>query len=772
MELWDRVVPALRHRVRTIFRREDGARAGVDPHSALPDWLADSATNAAALCDFVQSADSDLQLSERDFRALARGADEAYLAKCYAESDIIYTFLLDHDHGGYFARLRRADLAWLCGDPDEALRKLDLLSTEREYDFHAETVRAMALRAAGRLEESVRCLRGVVEAAPGRTESVRLLIGAFERTDDKQALRDVERYFVGLPPDVALEFRFRAAAYSGDSAKLIETLTSQPDLSRRLHPDVVAHAMRVLDDNGRRDVSLQIADALDASHSTSPKIIAALLHHFTLEEDWDEADALLKHHTDMITASQEPKLFLAAMAYLISVQRYDEARTLLTTWGDSSKLPTESTGAMVRVLGVLKEWDLLIDLILERVDRGDTVAEIALEGKLDLAARHTGRYEEILVHLDAASPAQLSPGAVSCRNNIAFEVAFLREIGARDDGPVASDLDPDVAERLSWWRMLFSTQKRLVMGMPPPPAGPVHDAGIFFCTDLNYLIGTCVAVHACLRHNPDLRTAWPITVVCAPDAYDLAERMLGAISEHTGRQIRMLNASELPRPSGSLRTSWGAVSTDEGLSEAAYFRVFTAKWLIERGDTGRALYIDSDTVPGPGLERLLTLDLEGQPLGARTEDQTTSIGQAAAKLGIETSAYFNSGVLLFDLSHHELSGALETTLDFAHRHPELLTFVDQCALNVGFLGLRATAPIEFNTFIRAVDDPIGPPVGSDPEPVIRHYLQAPKPWDPLYPYNNRALWLLEVAALARALPPQDLKSLLAQPFRSRTRTPP
>jgi lipopolysaccharide biosynthesis glycosyltransferase len=296
--------------------------------------------------------------------------------------------------------------------------------------------------------------------------------------------------------------------------------------------------------------------------------------------------------------------------------------------------------------------------------------------------------------------------------------------------------------------------RTLSRGLPKPTGHTVY-----LCTDANYLPGTMVAIFSMLRNNPGIGQRARLRVVVADGAMSLAESVFGQIAAAYGAEIEIEAASRLVTGDHTLRTSWGSFTPGHGLSDAAYYRIFMATQLVAAGETGRALYLDSDVVVGGGIDRLLRLDLAGQPIGVRRELPLPEILAAAHKLGIPEDVYFNSGVLLIDLEHPDLADALARSMDFAIHKPELLTFVDQCALNVGFLGRTAALPPEANFFLRQDDV-----WAADWEPTVLHFLARPKPWDPAYPSGHARRWLHEFDLLGQIVDSADLRPVMAAIF--------
>jgi len=98
----------------------------------------------------------------------------------------------------------------------------------------------------------------------------------------------------------------------------------------------------------------------------------------------------------------------------------------------------------------------------------------------------------------------------------------------------------------------------------------VVDGGFFLCTDRNYLVGAAVTVWALLRHNPGLRTTWPVTVMCSADAVALAKELFGHLSAASGRPIRVVDVDSL-LSDHEFRTNWGIFTAHPGLTTATYY---------------------------------------------------------------------------------------------------------------------------------------------------------------------------------------------------------
>ena len=106
--------------------------------------------------------------------------------------------------------------------------------------------------------------------------------------------------------------------------------------------------------------------------------------------------------------------------------------------------------------------------------------------------------------------------------------------------------------------------------------------------------------------------------------------------------------------------------------------------------------------------------------------------------------YFNSGVLLFDLVHADLTTALDGAAAAITDESVTLLFHDQCALNLGFrdrfhrMGVEWNLPVGERTTLAQLP----------PGAAVLHFLDRPKPWSAAYDGECATLWLEEWAKAA------------------------
>ena len=138
-------------------------------------------------------------------------------------------------------------------------------------------------------------------------------------------------------------------------------------------------------------------------------------------------------------------------------------------------------------------------------------------------------------------------------------------------------------------------------------------------------------------------------------------------------------------------------------------------------DVDRCLYMDCDIVATRDLGELWHTDLEGNTLGAVADGNTAVLLEHQARLGLETAHYFNSGVLLVDLERWRERRVSERALAAAARIGPRLILHDQDALNVALEGDWLALDPAWNTWT------IRPGLTKD-DPVLFHFMGAPKPW--------------------------------------------
>jgi tetratricopeptide (TPR) repeat protein len=626
-----------------------------------------------------------------------------------AEAELVYRSILDHKPGHFSALLGLGFVARQRGDWAVALAHFEAAAAVRPQDLNLQLEVARTLCDMDRLEESEASYLRVLESSPGHAGS---LLG----------LGFVARRRADWPAALA-HFEAAAAAHPGNLKPQLEIATTLRDL------------LRV-----------------------------------------DEAEAILRRLEEGPSAN-DTDFQVRKLEHFCTTLQLEKAAECLAAWGGHRSIPIGGVALAASLYAARGQWQEVLDLFRERVvERGwnSRMGDVLLEA-VARAARATGKYAQVLTLIEGLPETGTNPALLNLRDQIIEELRLLNSVGAlnRSDGPAP---DIKIESPFRAWRAdllsrilaqpespekadLLSQNPAQIPAQPAPRAKT--DRTVYLCTDRNYLPGAVVALSSLLRHNLESLRDYSIRVYCSDEILDFASLAFSELAAPFSVQIDLRPSSSLFSSGSGLRTGWGIFTPGHGLSEAAYYRIYAALQLLDEGVEGRALYVDSDTCVGPRLDQFFAFDLGEQPLGARPEmPSLIEIWRATLRLGVTPGTYFNSGVLLFDLSHPKLAAALRHAIDVSLNQKHLLTFVDQCALNLAFQGIYASLPEAFNMYVKQDTEAGALP----PNPVVRHFLQRPKPWDPMYWSANSTPWFDEFAALAQVLDSSILKRLLALQF--------
>ncbi len=602
----------------------------------------------------------------------------------------------------------------------------------------------------------------MLEQVPGDVAFARLLLNALQRAGLEEELADSEHLLAPLPAAVRFDVLLRAKLERRDYAGIGRVYAEHAGELGPAAADSLATVVNQLIQGRHLEQAVELLDQIETPVSPSPKLVTAATGVYLGRARWDAADRWLSAVEERV--ADDERLRVRRLQLLCSTLRLEEAQSVLAGWEGPADLPPMATVCAATLYASLGQWDNVIVLLEDRVRRGLPVPGDFLE-VVALAARATRRYEDVFDLLADAVETQPTLESENLGDRLAVEVAVLDVLGALDgEAPAAT---PPIRKRIfqdraALFARLLAAEPRTTR--PRRPAATSRPGGaIVLCADSNYLLGTCVAVSSLLANNRGVTGRHRVLVVCSEGSIELGEAALGAIAAAKGENVEVLPAEEILPPGGveGLRSGWGWFTPGHALSDAAYYRLFAIRHLLESGVSGRALYLDSDTCIGTGVDEFWEFDLKRRPLGARYELKLLPIEQAALKLGLDPATYFNSGVLLFNLGSKKLAELVDSSIEIAVRDADKLSFLDQCALNVAFAGKVAPLEDRHNFYVRPNDD-----VDRQAKPVVRHFLSRWKPWDPTYPSKNSQPWLRELSRLGGIVPRQQLEQLLSAQYAS------
>ncbi|WP_376096978.1 glycosyltransferase [Roseomonas sp. CCTCC AB2023176] len=277
-------------------------------------------------------------------------------------------------------------------------------------------------------------------------------------------------------------------------------------------------------------------------------------------------------------------------------------------------------------------------------------------------------------------------------------------------------------------------------------AGEEGDLCTYVCTNRRYFLSMLTFLCSFLGQSPQVGGR-----VFAFLDRDVPRHWWGAVAmvaARFGRAVEVVGEAEFVPQEVEHREAYGFFAGGGALSRAAYFRLYAARWLRERGAFRRVAYIDTDTICRGDLSGMFELEMGRGLIAAALEDHSPDVVAAAARNGLDAGSYFNSGVLLLRFDHPGLAEGVEEAIRVSEREPERLVFHDQCALNIAFGGRAAALPGRYNFFLR----PGRERNGHLEDGLLLHFLDRPKPWDIVFDRPWREEWRVWALVLGSILP--------------------
>lgn len=172
------------------------------------------------------------------------------------------------------------------------------------------------------------------------------------------------------------------------------------------------------------------------------------------------------------------------------------------------------------------------------------------------------------------------------------------------------------------------------------------------------------------------------------------------------------------------------------VTTGVYARLLLADLLPSGWD--RVIYLDCDTIVRHPLAELWMTDLDGAVLGAVRDDYIPTISSPHGlptwrRLGLDPGLpYFNSGVLLIDLTAWRRHRVGERAQRYLAEHAEDIRLFDQDALNAVIAGRWRQLDTIWNvtSYWRKPHRRSGAYTSILDEARIRHFAGYGKPWDP------------------------------------------
>lgn len=249
---------------------------------------------------------------------------------------------------------------------------------------------------------------------------------------------------------------------------------------------------------------------------------------------------------------------------------------------------------------------------------------------------------------------------------------------------------------------------------------------IALCFDLNYKEMALAVVRSVLSHSDKNNCAFYLVV-------DMDECEI----QKTSEQLTAIGAAFYIKTVD--QTLFEGLTTKGHITRAAFMRLELARIFPE---LTKVLYLDSDLVVTGDVQTLWHIDMDNKPLAA-----VKNAGKdGTARLGLSRShVYFNSGVMLMDLTFYRAQNVRERAYQWLQENNASRAFHDQDALNVIYEDKVHELPIRFNmqaflyrfylSYSKQQQQEIK---DENAKKLIVHFSSGRKPWQKgdLHPYGK------------------------------------
>lgn len=257
---------------------------------------------------------------------------------------------------------------------------------------------------------------------------------------------------------------------------------------------------------------------------------------------------------------------------------------------------------------------------------------------------------------------------------------------------------------------------------------------IVFCTDVNYVMPTGIAMISICENNQDYDISFHIIRTIPNDSSEGTPILIQL------KEIALKYNKEYFEYlfDGSTLNRFGESKIGH-ISLMTFARLFISEILPSHIE--KVLYLDGDLIVDKSVNDLWNIEINNYALAACEDANGYSGIYHRAILSPMERPYFNAGVLLINLNYWREKRVLRSFLDSAEMHLSHFGMMDQDILNYVLGDNTLILPIEYNyqtifSFTSSQYWMASPKVITDVEliieqkkkPTIIHYIAANKPW--------------------------------------------
>jgi lipopolysaccharide biosynthesis glycosyltransferase/Tfp pilus assembly protein PilF len=665
-----------------------------------------------------------------DLAALTDIADFLFEAGARERCAPIYALVREFGATSQRTAVRQAESLIAAGQASQALEVLRPVHAAGKLDVWGRRALAHCESQAGNHAIAIGLAESVVSERPEDLGFIATYLDVLVRSRDPQAWRDaVARRATILTPEAKAELTARLHLSQGEAVQAAAMLAPLPlQRQTRLFYVTVETGYAALG-GGHVALAEALAERLIevAPDVAAPRLLRTDI--YLRQQEWDRAAETLSAMPP--DEAKQPHVKLKWFEHSCFVGDIAKAKRLQAEL-EAGGLPSRQfTLPILRFLAEQQNWAELTDRALAWI--GDDFHYTQIGYVLYRAAKRTGRQADFCAAIEKISKWHEHADLMRLHTALAWDVARSLADMQRVAVTAVELASPAMRHRMAVQRQMLARAK-----------APQGRRALFLCTNANYLCATIVALHSALENSAPGRE--DCFVIVDDNLAKRAEKLVQPFRKK-GFSITVVPAGDVVDNAQRLFPTYGLFTSGHLLASAAYYRIFFARHLQKLGTYTRAVYIDSDVLVRTRLDALFAAELDGHPLAARVETPRPEVTRAIALHRLQGDLYFNSGVLLFDLTSPHLTAALDGAVAAIADDRVTLLFHDQCALNLGFRDRFARMGMEWNTPI--AEETLAADLPADT--AILHYLDRPKPWSAAYDGDCATLWLDQWARTAEVI---------------------
>ncbi len=220
---------------------------------------------------------------------------------------------------------------------------------------------------------------------------------------------------------------------------------------------------------------------------------------------------------------------------------------------------------------------------------------------------------------------------------------------------------------------------------------------IVFCTDTNYIMPSSVLIKSISLNNRKSTITFYAIIDESVTNKDMSmlEHEIECNNNHNIVFLKVNGRDYENMPNLDVSQEYAKKNniTATHTTKACYYRLSMANLLPESVE--KVLYFDCDTVIAKDLSSLWETDLAGKAVAAAVDEGELQMNYE--QLGFAPQyGYFNSGVMVIDLSYWRRHNMIEVFLEIIRQHAGRMRQHDQEILNIAFYNNVKRLPLKYN----------------------------------------------------------------------------